>query len=37
MSVKFEEALAVFLAGLVAGMALAWIEKTFPSAGVTRL
>lgn len=37
MKLSFEETLAVFLAGIIAGLTLAWIERTFPSSGVTRL
>lgn len=37
MSLKPEEIIAVFAGGLIAGLVLAWIEKTFPTSGVTKL
>jgi hypothetical protein len=37
MNLKAEEIIAVFAGGLIAGLVLAWIEKTFPTSGVTKL
>jgi hypothetical protein len=33
MKLTVEEALAVFAGGILAGMVLAWIDRTFPSYG----
>lgn len=37
MKIDAMEIVAVFAGGLLAGILLAWIEKTFPTSGVTRL
>lgn len=37
MNLNAGEIIAVFAGGLLAGLALAWFEKTFPTSGVTRL
>lgn len=37
MKISAIEVIAFFAGGLIAGVALAWIEKTFPTTGVTRL
>ncbi len=37
MKLNAAELIAFFAGGLLAGIALAWFEKTFPTSGVTRL
>lgn len=34
---KFEEIAGALAAGLVAGLILAWVQRTFPTSGVTTL
>lgn len=37
MNLKIEEVIGVIIAGVLAGALLAWIERTWPTVGVTRL
>lgn len=37
MNLDAAEIIAFFAGGLLAGLALAWFEKTFPTSGVTKL
>lgn len=37
MTLSVEEVLAVLIAGILAGAALAWIERAWPTSGIGRV